>query len=398
MSNSPSRLGTLAVGLLVGAAVAVALLAFVGPLQDLLPENGEQSRAAEAEQVIEDSYFRPTDSEDLQNASIDGMVKRISKENDDKFSHYFDPATFKQFEASTSGKFSGIGVTVTEAKRGLRVAQVFEGAPAEDADIDVGDVIVGVNGKPLKGVSADAAAAQIKGPPGTSVELTVVDGQTGKRSDVEVDRANVKVPAVTGKMENVDGRKVAYVRLAGFTRGAHAELRDEIEKLDDKGAEALIFDLRGNGGGLVDEAVLVQSIFQEDGPVVTIEGRARDKKTFDVTGDTLPDIGPIAVLVDGNTASASEIVSAALKENDLATIVGTRTYGKGVFQEVIPLDAGGALDITVGEYLTSDGTSILGKGVTPDIRVEDKDVSDGDAVLDAGLKQVGSELQSQTGN
>ena len=398
MSSGPSRLGTLAVGLLVGAAVAVALLAFVGPLQDLLPESGEQSRAAEAQQVIEDSYFRPTDSEDLQNASIDGMVKRISKENDDKFSHYFDPATFKQFEASTSGKFSGIGVTVTEAKRGLRVAQVFEGAPAEDADIDVGDVIVGVNGKPLKGVSADAAAAQIKGPPGTSVELTVVDGQTGKRSDVEVDRANVKVPAVTGKMENVDGRKVAYVRLAGFTRGAHGELRDEIEKLDEKGAEALIFDLRGNGGGLVDEAVLVQSIFQEDGPVVTIEGRARDKKTFDVTGDPLPDIGPIAVLVDGNTASASEIVSAALKENDLATIVGTRTYGKGVFQEVIPLDAGGALDITVGEYLTSDGTSILGKGVTPDIRVEDKDVSDGDAVLDAGLKQVGSELQSQTGN
>jgi carboxyl-terminal processing protease len=398
LSRSPSRLGTLAVGLLVGAAVAVALLAFVGPLQDLLPESGEQSRAAEAQQVIEDSYFRPTDSEDLQNASIEGMVKRISKENDDKFSHYFDPATFKQFEASTSGKFSGIGVTVTETKRGLRVAQVFDGAPAEDADIDVGDVIVGVNGKPLKGVSADAAAAQIKGPPGTSVELAVVDGQTGKRSDVEVERANVKVPAVTGKMEKVDGHEVAYVALAGFTRGAHGELRDEIEKLDDKGAEGLVFDLRGNGGGLVDEAVLVQSIFQEDGPVVTIEGRARDKKTFDVTGDPLPDIGPIAVLVDGNTASASEIVSAALKENDLATIVGTRTYGKGVFQEVIPLDAGGALDITVGEYLTSDGTSILGKGVTPDIRVEDKDVSDGDAVLDAGLERVGSELQGQTGN
>ncbi len=129
---------------------------------------------------------------------------------------------------------------------------------------------------------------------------------------------------------------------------------------------------------------------------MTIEGRARDKKTFDVTGDTLPDIGPIAVLVDGNTASASEIVSAALKENDLATIVGTRTYGKGVFQEVIPLEAGGALDITVGEYLTSDGSSILGKGVTPDIHVEDRDVSDGDDVLDAGLDQVGSELQSQS--
>jgi carboxyl-terminal processing protease len=398
LSSGPSRLATLTVGLVVGAVVAAALLAYVGPLQDLLPENGSRSRAAEAQQVIEDSYFRPTDSDELQNASIDGMVRKISKANDDRFSHYFDPATYKQFEASTDGKFSGIGVTVTETKRGLRVAQVFDGAPAEDADIGIGDEIVGVEGKSLKGVSADAAAAQIKGPPGTSVELTVVDGESGKRRDVEVERANVKVPAVTGRMKSVDGDKVAYVSLAGFTRGAHGELRNEIERLDGKGAQGLVFDLRGNGGGLVDEAVLVQSIFQKEGPVVTIEGRARDKRTFDVTGDPLPDVGPIAVLVDGNTASASEIVSAALKENDLGTIVGTRTYGKGVFQEVIPLDAGGALDITVGEYLTSDGTSILGKGVTPDIRVEDKDPADGDAVLDAGLRQVGSELQGQTGN
>jgi len=126
--------------------------------------------------------------------------------------------------------------------------------------------------------------------------------------------------------------------------------------------------------------------------VLTIEGRTRDKKTFEVTGDPLEGIGPIAVLVDGNTASASEIVTAALKENDLATVIGTRTYGKGVFQEVIPLDAGGALDLTVGEYLTADGTSILGKGVVPDQRIVDEDPSNGDAVLDAGLDQVASEL------
>ena len=135
MSSSPSRLGTLAVGLLVGAAVAVALLAFVGPLQDLLPESGEQSRAAEAEQVIEDSYFRPTDSEDLQNASIDGMVKRISKENDDKFSHYFTAAQLKQFEAVTSGRYKGIGLAVTEVPKGLRISDVFPDTPAEDAGL-----------------------------------------------------------------------------------------------------------------------------------------------------------------------------------------------------------------------------------------------------------------------
>lgn len=390
---SRSRLGSLLVGLLAGAAVAVALLAFVGPLQDLLPDSGETSRAAEAQQVIEDSYFRPTDPDDLQNASIDGMVKRISEENDDKFSHYFDPKAYAEFQQATNGRFSGIGVTVTETKRGLRVAQVFDGAPAADVGIEVDDEIVGVEGKPLKGVSADAAASQIKGPPGTSVELTVIDAKTGDKSKVEVERANVDVPVVSGRIERVDGQKIAYVGLASFTRGAHGELREEIERLEDKGAEGLVFDLRGNGGGLVDEAVLVQSIFQEEGPVVTIEGRTRDKRTYDVTGDVLPDIGPMAVLVDGNTASASEIVTAALKENDIATVVGTRTYGKGVFQEVIPLDAGGALDITVGEYLTSDGTSILGKGVTPDVRVKDEDLSNGDAVLDAGLDEVDSEVQ-----
>ena len=394
MSNGQSRLGTLVVGLLAGAAIAVALLAYVGPIQDLLPERGELNRAEEAQQIIEDSYFRPTEAEELQDASIDGMIRRISEENDDKFSHYFDPKTYKQFEAATSGEFSGIGVTVTETKRGLRVAQVFDGAPAADVGIDVDDEIIGVNDESLKGVSSDVAAAQIKGPAGTTVDLVVVDAESGKRRDVEVERANVSIPAVTGRLEEADGRKVAYVNLSSFTRGAHGELAAEIQELQDKGAEGLVFDLRGNGGGLVDEAVLVQSIFQEEGPVVTIEGRSRPEKTFDVTGEPLPDLGPIAVLVDGNTASASEIVTAALKENDLATVVGIRTFGKGVFQEVIPLEAGGALDITVGEYLTADGTSILGKGVTPDIRVEDRDVADGDDVLDAGLRVVGSELQN----
>jgi carboxyl-terminal processing protease len=395
LSKVPRRRSTFALGLLAGAVVAVALLAFVGPLQNLLPDNRTQSRAAEAEQVIEDSYFRPTDSEELQNASIDGMVKRISAANDDKFSHYFDPAAYERFQASSSGEFSGIGVTVTATKKGLRVAQVFDGAPAADADIGPGDVIVGVDGKSLAGVSADAAASRIKGPPGTTVELTIVDGESGKKRTVEVDRANVKVPVVAGRIEEAGGHKIAYVSLAGFTRGAHGELRSEIEKLDRRGAEGLVFDLRGNGGGLVDEAVLVQSIFQKSGPVLTIEGRSRDKETFDVTGDSLGGIGPISVLVDGNTASASEIVTAALQENDLATVIGTRTYGKGVFQEVIPLDAGGALDLTVGEYLTANGTSILGRGVVPDERVEDKDPSDGDAVLDAGLDRVASQLQGK---
>jgi carboxyl-terminal processing protease len=378
-------------GLIAGAAVAVALLATIGPLADLLPSVEGESRADEARQVIEDSYFRPTTSEQLENASIDGMVRTISRKNDDKFSHYFDPAAYERFQASSSGQFSGIGLGVNETKRGLRVAQVYDGSPAQKAGIDVGDQIVAVNGESIAGVSSTESSNRIKGPPGTTVEITVVDAKTGKRRDLEVERANVRIPAVVSRMKRDGGHKIGYVALLAFSEGAHGELRTAIERLRRRGADGLVLDLRGNGGGLLKEAVLVQSIFQEEGPVVTIEGRSRPKETLDATGGAL-DREPMAVLVDNNTASASEIVTAALKENDLATVIGETTYGKGVFQEVIPLDAGGALDITVGEYLTADGTSILGKGVKPDEVVRDRNPQDGDEVLDAGLDRVASEL------
>ncbi|MBA2522883.1 MAG: S41 family peptidase [Solirubrobacterales bacterium] len=377
-------------GLAAGVVVVVALFMLVAPLRDLLP-SGDESRTDQARQIIEDSYFRSTEGSKLEDASIDAMVRTISKSNEDKFSHYFDPATYRRFQASTSGEFSGIGLSVGDDKRGLRVSQVFKDTPAQRAGIATGDLIVQVSGESIAGISSTEAASRIKGPPGTTVAITVVDGETGKRHKLEVERANVKIPAVAAKMKRVDGDKIGYVRLSTFSRGAHAELRTAIDGLDERGAEGLVFDLRGNGGGLVDEAVLVASIFQEDGPIVTIEGRARDKQTLDATGGAL-DPGPLVILVDHNTASASEIVTAALKENDLATVIGTRTFGKGVFQEVIELDGGGALDITVGEYLTADGTSILGKGVVPDRHLADKDLSDGDAVLDAGLAKVASEL------
>lgn len=384
--------GRFLLGALAGFVLALVVLQFSDPAVDaLIPGADRQSRTDEARQIIEDSYFRETDPDRLEDASIDGMVKTISKKNDDKFSHYFAPATYRRFQASTSGEFSGIGLSVSEDKSGLLVSQVFQGTPAEDVGLETGDLIVAVEGQSLKGVPSTEAASRIKGPPGTKVEITVIDGKSDKRRTIDVERANVKIPAVEGKLKRTDGNEIGYVRLSGFTSGAHGELRSEIEALDRRGAEGLVFDLRGNGGGLLDEAVLVQSIFQEDGPVVTIEGRAREKQTLDATGNAL-DLGPVAVLVDGNTASASEIVSAALQQNDLATVIGTRTFGKGVFQEVIELDAGGALDITVGEYLTSDGSSILGKGVVPDERVVDEDLSNGDDVLDAGLRQVSSEL------
>jgi carboxyl-terminal processing protease len=375
--------------------VAIAVLALIGSsgLRDLLlPDQVSDSRVDQARQVIEDNYFRETDPSKLDDASIAGMVADLRKRFDDRFSHYFDPKTYKRFQASTSGRFSGVGMTITEVPKGLRVADVFENTPAAEAGIEMGDVVTAVEGQSIAGQDSEASAAEIKGPPGTEVELTIKDADTGANRDITVERAEVRIPAVEGKLERFDGKKIAYVALRTFSQGAHADLRAEIERLYRQGAEGLVLDLRGNGGGLLQEAVLVASIFIDSGPIVTTEGRTREKETLDAVGGAL-DERPMAVLVNGDTASASEIVTAALQEDDLATVVGTTTYGKGVFQEVIQLDGGAAIDLTVGEYLTADGTSILGTGVKPDIKVDDDDLSDGDDVLDAGLEQVAGELR-----
>ncbi len=381
-------------GLLAGAIVAILLLALIAPLREaILPDTTSSDPVSTAQELIKDRYFHVTDQEVLDNASIEGMVRRIKKDNDDRFSHYFDPEAYSLFNAANNGEFSGVGLTVSEVKAGLRIARVFEDTPAEKEGLMVGDVITAVNGESIAGDSSEESSARIKGPPGTEVELTVKDGETGKSRDLMVERAKVTVPAVDGRIIEQDGKKIAYVSLATFSSGAHGELRAKIQELNGKGAEGLVLDLRSNGGGLLDEAVLVSSIFQEDGPVVTTEGRARPEETLEATGGALPQV-PMVILVNGDTASSSEIVTASLQQNDIAEVIGTKTFGKGTFQEVIELEDGGALDLTVGEYLTSDGSSINDTGIKPDIRVPDEDPADGDDTLDRGLQVVAGEINS----
>jgi carboxyl-terminal processing protease len=378
-------------GLLTGAILSVLLLVLIAPLREaVLPDDG--SRSDEALGVIDDAYFRSVDESDLEDASVEGMVRRLRRATEDRFSHYFDEEAYERFQSSASGEFSGIGTTVSEVNRGLRIARVFEDTPAEEAGLRPGDLIIGVGDESLAGVSSTDASALIKGPPGTKVELTVKDGDNDKERELTIERAQVQIPAVKGEIRREDGRKIAYVTLASFTRGAHAELREEIERLYRRGAEGLVLDLRGNGGGLLQEAILVASIFQEDGTIVITEGRTRPREVFKAEGDAL-EPRPMAVLTNRDTASASEIVAATLKQNDLATVVGTRTFGKGTFQEVIELDGGAALDLTVGEYLTADGSSILNKGVTPDVKLKQDDPeADRDRALQRALATVAGEI------
>ena len=319
-----------AVATLAGVAIAVALTG-----EDI----GDDGLPEEARAVIEDNYFEAVEAEQLDEASVRGMVDDLRKSFDDRFSHYFDPKQLDQFNASTSGEFEGVGLTVNEVPKGLRVADVLPDSPAERADFAAGDVIVAVEGKSIAGTPSQVSTARIKGEPGTEVELTVEPVTGGKPRDVTLERATVRLPAVKGQIERADGDEVAYVRFFGFSKGAHGELRSEIERLYREGAEGLVLDLRGNGGGLLNEAVLSASVFVEEGDVVTTRSRTRGEQVYDATGGAL-DPQPTVVLINRDTASAAEILAAAISSYELGTIVGEPSFGKGTFQEVIHLDSG----------------------------------------------------------
>jgi carboxyl-terminal processing protease len=332
-------------------------------------------------------YYKPVSPDRLLNTSIDAAVASLK----DPFSHYFDPSDYRKFQEITTGEFEGVGMTVREHPRGLRIVSVFKGGPAAKARVKPGDLITDVNGKSLKGKSSDESTALIKGPAGTSVRLTVVSG--GKQRTVSVERASVDVPVVTSRMERRASAKVAYVALESFTAGAHGEVRRAVNGLLAKGAEGVVLDLRDNGGGLLNEAVLVSSLFIPEGTIVTTRGRSRPARTFEASGRSIPGKVPVVVLVNGNSASASEIVTGALQDRGRAKVVGTRTFGKGVFQEVEELSNGGALDITVGEYFTPKGRNLgprNGKpgGIAPDVEAKDVPSTPKDEALQLAMRTL----------
>jgi carboxyl-terminal processing protease len=326
---------------------------------------------AEATEVIEDNYYRQVGQRELGNASLQGLVRELRKRNGDRFSEYFSPEALEHFNEAISGRFSGIGLSVTEVERGLRADRVFHGSPADAAGIEVGEVVVSVNGDSLVGVDSTAATARIKGPEGTDVRIGILDPKSGKARQLTLTRAEVALPVVSSKVVDVGVRKLGYVRLVSFSEGANVLLRRGVRKVQREGAEGILLDLRGNGGGLLQEAVLTASIFlPEDEVVVTTDSRTQGHAEYRTVGNELPAL-PIVVLVDGNTASAAEILTAALADDAGAPVLGTTTYGKGVFQQEIELDNGGALKLTIGEYFTPDGTNLAGKGIHPDVRAPD---------------------------
>jgi carboxyl-terminal processing protease len=359
------------------------------PVRDVLVDSGDGDVYEEAIDTLARDYYREVDRKALLDSSLERAVDSL----DDRFSHYFPPRDYESFQQATEGRFEGVGMTVEEVPRGLRVLTVYEDSPAKAGGVRPGDVITAVDGRSIAGRSSEESTARIKGPAGTSVKLTV--RSDGEERELTLERASVEIPVVEAKMERDAGRKIAHVRLASFTSGAHGEVGEAVDRLLERGAEGVVLDLRDNGGGLLNEAVLISSVFIPDGRIVSTDGRSRAERVYDATGGAIDEDIPVVVLVNRRSASASEIVAGALQDRERATVVGTKTFGKGVFQEIEPLSNGGALDITVGEYFLPSGRNLggggveRGSGLEPDVQAEDDPKTPKrDEALEAALAEV----------
>ena len=360
-----------------------------GPLRDAFVDD-EQAVRAELIESIEDNFIREIDGDDLEQRSLKGIVEAL----EDRFSNYLTPSEARKFEQGLSGKFEGVGMNVEEDQRGLKVLGVFDGSPAEKAGIREGQLITEVNGRSIAGLDSNVATARIKGPPGTKVRLVVVAPSSKRTRELVVERAEIDVPVAESRIVEHDGKKLGVVTLFTFAQdGTHGQLRQHVERVLGRGADGIVLDLRGNGGGLLQEAVLVASTFIEDGVVVSTDGRTKPEREFEAEGDAISDDVPLVVLVDGGSASASEIVTGALRDRRRATIVGTRTFGKGVFQEVEQLSNGGVLDLTVGRYYLPSGENISDKGIKPSVRARDKPRTERDEALPIALDVLARETR-----
>jgi carboxyl-terminal processing protease len=400
MVSRPSRTPRLAARIALGLVVLVIGIWLGGhpswipsSLRSTFVGGGNGQLVNQVLDMLTRDYYRPINRSQLTNKGLAAMVASL----DDPYSHYYDPPAYKTFLGQTNPHLSGIGIDVLPESRGLRVIDVFTGSPAAQAGLIRGDLIVGVGPTSLANRSQDFGTRLIQGKAGTPVSLTVLRGKA--RRTVKIVRADLVIPVASGSIIKYHGLKIGDVELTSFTQGSGDELRRQVKKVLAQGAQALILDLRENGGGLVEEAVNVASIFIPDGTIVSTDGRSQPRQVYVAKGNPIAAKIPMVVLVDRGTASAAEIVTGALRDRGRAQVVGTHTYGKGVFQEIEPLPNGGALDITVGEYFTPNGTNLGGGGVregvgiAPNVYAADNPRTRADEALQTAERTVTAQVR-----
>ncbi len=356
MSRRKIIFGAIAI---VVATVLLMSSLFVYLLQSTLGDAAGAIRLFRAMQIIKARYVEDVPVDTLMTGAIKGMVNSLG----DPHSIYMDAKMYKEFMIETEGSFGGVGIVLGAKEKVLTVISPIEGTPGEKAGIKSGDEIVKIDGQDTKGLALDEAVSKIRGPEGTQVTLTIRRGQEVK--DYTLTRSNIQIKTVSGKMLP---DHIGYIRLSMFNENTGSDLMKKYQELEKEGMKAIVLDLRDNPGGLLDESVKVANKFVPKGPVVSVitrDGR-RDTSTSNLEAVKYPCV----VLVNGGSASASEIVAGAIQDTGSGTLVGTKTYGKGSVQTLMRLDGGAAIKLTIAKYYTPNDRSINGIGIEPDVKVE----------------------------
>lgn len=352
----------------------------------LVGDVGEAVKFIRTKRLLQNNFYGEVSSHKLLEGAIRGMVESV----DDPYTSYLDTKEYKRLTEMTQGSFSGIGIVFGKRDNQYQVMTVLENNPGAKAGIKEGDIIISINGESTSKMSMDAIANNIRGPVDSEVVLELKN-KKGELRKVKVIRKEIKTVSLAGKI--LDNSSIGYIRIANFSENTGTDFIKKMQELESKGMKALVLDLRSNPGGLLSSGVEVAGQLVPKGPIVSVVDKAGHKQ---VEYSKLEKVKyPIAVLVNGGTASAAEIVSGAIKDTKSGKLFGEKTYGKGCVQNVYRLGKEDAVKITVADYYTPSGASIHKKGIEPDVKVEIPEHAKFDTQLKAAKEYLMEEIKKQ---
>lgn len=385
MGQEPQREkhgGMLWLGMFFGALITavffgVVIFAYPRITGQSLIIGGKGIQTAESELIIDEEaaakldeltsymtlyYYDEFASEDVQNSIYSGLVAGLK----DPYSVYYTAEEYEDLQVSTRGTYHGIGAGLSQDLKTMQVTitRVYEGTPSEEAGLKKDDVILFVNDTDAASVEVSLLVQQIRGEEGTTVHLQIYRPSTGETLDFDVERRNVELPSVEGELL---ADAIGYIQITEFQANTAGQFADMLSRLEAQGMKELIVDVRGNPGGLLTSVVDVLDILLPEGTVVYMEDKYGTRETF--TSDESCKDYPLVVLMDENSASASEIFAGAIRDYEYGTLVGTTTFGKGIVQSIFPLKDGDAIKLTTAKYFTPSGLNIHGTGIEPDVEI-----------------------------
>ncbi|WP_303103825.1 S41 family peptidase [Megamonas funiformis] len=374
--------------------IAVLLIAIISSISTLgliyyalgFNEQGFSNlmRFITAYRFIETKYVNDTDDVKLIDGAIDGMVKSLN----DPHSNYLSPKMYKTLMEQTEGSFAGIGVVMgMDNEQKIHIVGIMENSPGQKAGLQEGDEILAVDGVPVTQMAFDEVAAHVRGQAGTDVVLTIM--RDNANQDITITRDNIKLKTVGHKMLD---NNIGYIQIVSFSEDTANEFNEAYNDLKNQGMKALVLDLRNNPGGLLTTCVEIAKKLVPKGEIVSIVDKQGNKETYSSSLEA-PEY-PLAVLINKNSASASEILSGAIQDTKAGTIIGNTSYGKGSVQTILPMFEDDAVKLTIAKYYTPSGRSIDGTGITPDIEIN----LDENATLDTQLDKALEILKAQLNN